>query len=107
MAVDWGAAYTHWEDFAHPDGTIRKLSHLHPMNFVVTLPESMSSERVDIRVTTGFALHTFTRTGRAGDDPTLVYGSYREDRVFDDQRYTMSTSLPDIVRSLGLNRSNA
>jgi len=100
MGAHWGATDTLWEDFQHPDGQVRPLSHLHPLTFVVSLPAIKNRQSLDVSVTVGFALHTFTRDGVAGDDLRLVYPAYREDRLFDELRYRLSLSLPDIVRSL-------
>jgi hypothetical protein len=82
------------------------LSHLHPFSFdfVVAAKDGKPEQRYGIDVI--FSLHCFSRGIRAGEVflADLAYADSREVRLFDEQRYTHSLRLPEVIRSIGERR---
>jgi hypothetical protein len=79
------------------------LSHLHPFSFdfVVAARDGKPEQRYGIDVI--FSLHCFSRGIRAGEPylADLAYADSREVRLFDEQRYTQSLHLGEVIRSIG------
>ena len=79
------------------------LSHLHPFSFdfVVAAKGGKPEQRYGIDVI--FSLHCFSRGIPAGAAylADLAYADSREVRLFDEQRYTHSLRLPEVIRSIG------
>lgn len=92
--------FTRWWPHKHEGGSYL-LTHLHPFRFSMELPASnvYAARAIEIRV--AFSCHTFTRVPR-GDDGDLQPYLAREGevRMFCHERYPLSKSLPDIIRSL-------
>ena len=82
---------------------IYDLSHLHPFSFdfVVAAKDGKAEQRYGIDVI--FSLHCFSRGIAAGAAylADLAYADSREVRLFDEQRYTHSLRLPEVIRSIG------
>lgn len=89
-----------WKPFEDPHGITYSLAHLHPFRFAVTFAGNAKYPELEVDVHVGFAMHTFTRIGVAGDDESYAYDDDRERRMFDLDRYTHSKLLPAIVREL-------
>lgn len=100
MGVNWAAGLMKWQPFVDPHGNTYSLSHLHPFRFPVVFPGNAQYQELQVDVHVGFAMHTFTRTGVAGDDESYAYQDHREKRMFDLDRYAYSKLLPAIVREL-------
>ena len=84
-------------------GRVYDLSHLHPFSFdfVVAVKDGKPEQRYGIDVI--FSLHCFSRGIRAGEAylADWAYADSREVRLFDEQRYTHSLRLPEVIRSIG------
>lgn len=82
---------------------VYNLSHLHPFSFdfVVPAKDGKPEQRYGIDVI--FSLHCFSRGIPAGEAylADLAYADSREVRLFDEQRYTHSLRLPEVIRSIG------
>jgi hypothetical protein len=82
------------------------LSHLHPFSFdfVVAAKDGKPEQCYGIDVI--FSLHCFSRRIGQGEVyvAELAYADSREVRLFDEQRYTRSLQLPEIIRSIGERR---
>lgn len=92
--------FTHWWSHKHA-GRSYPLTHLHPFRFSIELPATAvyTARAVEIRV--GFSCHTFTRAPSGGDGDLQPYlAGENEVRMFCHERYPLSKSLPDIIRSL-------
>jgi hypothetical protein len=79
------------------------LCHLHPFSFdfVVAAKDGKPEQRYGIDVI--FSLHCFSRGIAEGAAylADLAYADSREVRLFDEQRYTQSLRLPEVIRSIG------
>lgn len=100
MGVNWAAGLMKWQPFVDPQGGAYPLCHLHPFRFEVAFDGNAKYPALEVDVHVGFAMHTFTRTGVAGDDEAYAYKDHREKRMFDLERYQYSKLLPAIVREL-------
>ncbi len=100
MGVNWTAGLMKWKPFIDPAGKAYSLCHLHPFRFSIKFESNERYKELEVDVHVGFAMHTFTRNGVAGDDEAWAYLDDRERRVFDLDRYELSKLLPEIVRAL-------
>lgn len=92
--------FTHWWPHKHK-GSTYPLTHLRPFEFPIVLPQSdtYATRTVEIRV--GFSCHTFTREPRDNDGDLPPYlTTENETRMFCHERYPLSKSLPEIIKSL-------
>ena len=82
------------------------LSHLHPFSFdfVIAAKDGKPEQHYGIDVI--FSLHCFSHGIAAGEAylAELAYADSREVRLFDEQRYTHSLRLPEVIRSIGERR---
>lgn len=76
-------------------GTTYNLDHLDPFTFEVVTD---AKPRV---VSVLFGCHCFTETLAAHHTPDLRYLHAGEPRAFDNDRYTLSHQLPELIRTLG------
>lgn len=93
-------AFTRWWPHKH-EGDLCSLAHLHPFRFTMELPASAAYAARVVEIRVGFSCHTFTREPRGTDigiQPYLSRGN--EVRMFCHERYPLSKSLPDVVKSL-------
>lgn len=90
-----------WNPFKH-QGKLYDLSHLHPVSMRYEQPAKDGKPARVYKVDVQFLLHCFTRGARKGEQPdhALLYSDNRETRIFDFQRYELSTRLPKIVECL-------
>jgi len=98
---------TAWKPFAYENAatherTVYDLAHLHPLRMIFEQAAKQDKPARTYTVNVIFGLHCFTRglTKNETPDAALLYADARERRLFDFQRYELSKSLPDIVRSL-------
>lgn len=92
--------FTRWWPHKH-EGSSYPLTHLHPFRFSMELPatEVYAARAIEIHV--GFSCHAFTRDPRGSDGNLQPYlARETEVRMFCHERYPLSKSLPDIIRSL-------
>lgn len=100
MVEEWARRLTHWWPHKH-EGSSYPLVHLYPFRFSIELlaSEKYAARAVEIRV--GFSCHTFTRKPRGEDGDVQPYFQKGEEvRLFCHERYLLSKSLADIVKSL-------
>jgi len=91
-----------WRDFTC-DGTRYELGHVHPRTCEYTQPAKGENPARAYTVEVTFSHHCFTRGLKQDQvpDPAMVYTDARGDeRIFDFDRYTLSTNLPAIVARL-------
>ena len=76
-------------------GNLYSLGHLEPFIFSLATDEAVYSVEVS------FGLHCFTEALNGSHTSDLLYTHQGERRAFSVERYELSKSLPDLIRSLG------
>jgi hypothetical protein len=78
---------------------VYELTHIHPLQYTLTLSATPTYATRDVPIHVGFSSHTFTKRCDAAD-AHAAYSSPNDHRRFCPERYEHSQRLPSIVTNL-------
>jgi hypothetical protein len=91
--------FRRWAPHVDADGNVYDLTHVHPLQYTLTLDATSTYEERDVPIHVGFSSHTFTKESDVAD-AHAAYSSSNDHRRFCLDRYEYSRRLPGIVTNL-------
>ena len=88
-----------WKSFQYHGQTF-DLAHLNQFDHVYVQPAQDNKPSRAYRVTVRFGHHCFTEHVQPSDEAALLFVVGKEARTFDQKRYGLSQSLPEIMKTL-------